>query len=103
VSSHFGFRIVSGQVGLVIGSSSVGLFQILNHIRLDWIRFHYYVSDLVRSNESDQIEFLSDAYLSNVGFTLILIELNFFVYISSILNSSSSIQYKFYLKDMLNY
>jgi hypothetical protein len=100
VSGHFGFRIVSGQVGLVIGSSSVGLFRILNHIGLD---FAIYVSDLVRSNESDQIEFLSDAYLSHACFTLISIELNSFVFIFSILNSSSSIQYKFHLKYMLNY
>jgi hypothetical protein len=41
------------------------------------------VSDLVRSNESDQIEFLSDTYLSHAGFTLISIELNSFVFISS--------------------
>jgi hypothetical protein len=61
------------------------------------------VYDLVRSNESDQIEFLSDAYLSHVGFTLISIELNSFVFISLILNSASSIQYKFHLKDILNH
>jgi hypothetical protein len=61
------------------------------------------VSDLVRSDESDKIDFLSDAYLSHIGFTLISIELNSFVFISSILNSLSSIQYKFHLKDMLNY
>jgi hypothetical protein len=72
----------------------------LDQIELDFI---IYVSDLVKSNESDQIEFLSDAYLSHVGFTLILIELNSFVFISSILNSLPSIQYKFHLKDMLNY
>jgi hypothetical protein len=53
------------------------------------------VSDLIRSNESDQTEFLSDAYLSHAGFTLISIELNSFVFISSILNSSSSIQISF--------
>jgi hypothetical protein len=106
VSGHFGFRIVSGQVRLVIGSFSVGLFQILNHIEQDWIRSNQIspsVSDLVRSNDSNQLEFLSDAYLSHVSFTLISIELNSFVFISSILNSSLSIQYKFYLKDMLNY
>jgi hypothetical protein len=83
VSGHFGFRIVSSQVGLVIGSFSVGLFQILNHIGLDWIRSNQisqFVSDLVKSNESDQIEFLSNVYLSHVGFTLISIELNFFVF-----------------------
>jgi hypothetical protein len=100
VSGHFGFRIVSGQVGLVIRSSSIRLFWILNHIGLD---FTIYVFDLVKSNESDPIEFLCDAYLSHVDFTLISIELNSFVFISSILNSSSSIQYKFHLKDMLNY
>jgi hypothetical protein len=105
VSGHFGFQIISGQVGLVIGSSSVGLFRILNHIGLDWIRsnFTIYVSNLVRSNETDQIEFLSDTYLSHAGFTVILIKLNSFVFISSILNSTSSILYKFHLKDMLNY
>jgi hypothetical protein len=53
------------------------------------------VSDLIRSNESDQTEFLSDAYLSHASFTLISIELNSFVFISSILNSSSSIQISF--------
>jgi hypothetical protein len=100
LSGHFGFQIVSGQVELVIGSSSVRLFWVLNHIGLD---FTIYVSDLVKSNESYQIEFISDAYLSHVGFTLISIELNYFVFISSILNLSSSIQYKFHLKDMLNY
>jgi hypothetical protein len=63
--------------------------------------FTIYVSDLVRSNESDHIKFLSDAYLSHVGFTLISIELNFFVFILSILNSSSSIQYKFHLIDII--
>jgi hypothetical protein len=65
--------------------------------------FTIYMSDLVMSNESDQIEFLGDAYLSHAGFTLISIELIFFVFISSIFNSSSSMQYKFYLKDMLNH
>jgi hypothetical protein len=99
VLSHFRFWIVSGQVGLVMGSSSVGSFRIFEsyRTRFDWIRsdFIIYVSDLVRWNESNQIEFLSDAYLSNAGFTLISIELNSFVFISSILNSSSSIQYKF--------
>jgi hypothetical protein len=60
----------------------------LDQIGLD---FTIYVSDLVRSNESDQIEFLSDAYLGHACFILISIELNFFVFISSILNSSSSI------------
>jgi hypothetical protein len=72
----------------------------LDYIGLDFI---IYVSDLVRSNESDQIEFLSDAYLSHTDFTLISIELNSFVFISSILNLSSFIQYKFHFKDMLNY
>jgi hypothetical protein len=93
VSSHFGFRVVSDQVGLVIGSSSVGSFQVLNHIRLDQIGsnqirsdFTIYVSDLVRSDELDQIEFLSDACLSHVYFILISIELNYFVFISSIFN-----------------
>jgi hypothetical protein len=37
-SSSVGFRIVSVQFGLVIRSSSVRLFRVLNHIRLDWIR-----------------------------------------------------------------
>jgi hypothetical protein len=107
LSSHFGFRIVSGQLELAIGSSSIGI--ILNfesyRTRSDQIGsdFTIYVSNLVRSNESDQIEFLSDAYLSNAGFTLISIELNSFIFISSILNSWSSIQYKFHLKDILNY
>jgi hypothetical protein len=50
------------------------------------------------SDESDQIKFLSDACLSHAGFTLISIELNFFVLITSILNSSSSIQYKFHFE-----
>jgi hypothetical protein len=45
------------------------------------------VSDLVRSDESDQIEFLSDVCLSNEGFILISIELIFFIFISSVLNS----------------
>jgi hypothetical protein len=54
------------------------------------------VSDLVRSDELDQIEFLSDAYLSHACFILISIELNSFVFISSILDSSPSIQYKFH-------
>jgi hypothetical protein len=58
------------------------------------------VSDLIRPDESDKIEFLNDACLSHAGFTLISIELNSFVFISSILNSSSSIQYKFYLNDI---
>jgi hypothetical protein len=44
------------------------------------------VSDLVRSDESDQIEFLSNACLSHVGFTLISIELNSFVFIIYLLN-----------------
>jgi hypothetical protein len=65
--------------------------------------FTIYVSDLVRSDDSDQIEFLTEACLSHAYFTLILIELNSFVFISSILNFSSSIQYKFHLKNMLNY
>jgi hypothetical protein len=107
VSGYFEFRIVSGRVGSAIGLSSVGLFRVLNHIGLNWIKsdqdFTIYVSDLVRPNESYQIEFLNDTYLSHVGFTLISIELNSFVYIFLILNSSSSIQYKFHLKDMLNY
>jgi hypothetical protein len=47
----------------------------LDQIGLD---FTIFVSDLVRSNESDQIEFLSDTYLSHAGFTLISIELNSF-------------------------
>jgi hypothetical protein len=102
---HFGFRVVSGQVGLVIRSSSIGSFQILNYIGLDRIIldqiFTIYVSDLVKSDKSNQIEFLSDICLSHVGFTLISIELNYFVFISSILNSSSSIQYKFYLNDII--
>jgi hypothetical protein len=104
VSGNFGFRIVSGQVELVIGSSSVGSFWILNHIRLDRIGsdFTIYVSDLVSSDESDQIEFVSDACLSHACFILISIELNSFIFLSSILNSLSSIQYKFHLKDMLN-
>jgi hypothetical protein len=38
VSGHFRFRVVSGQVGLVIESSSVRSFLVLNHIRLDQIR-----------------------------------------------------------------
>jgi hypothetical protein len=95
---------------LVIRSSSVRSFHILNHIGLDWIGsdrtgsdFTIYVFDLVRSDESDHIKFLSDVYLSHVCFTLISIELNSIVFIFSILNSSSSIQHKFYLKDMLNY
>jgi hypothetical protein len=67
----------------------------LDQIGLD---FTMYVSDLVKSNESYQIKFLSDAYLSYAGFTLISIELNSFVFISSILNSSSSIQYKFFFE-----
>jgi hypothetical protein len=37
VSDHFGFRVVLGQVGLVIGSSSVGSFWVLNHIGSDQI------------------------------------------------------------------
>jgi hypothetical protein len=105
-SDHFGFQIISGQVGLVIESSSVDSFQILNHIRLDRIRSNQIspsVSDLIMPDKSDQIEFLNDVCLSHVGFTLISIELNSFVFISSILNSSSSIQYKFYLNDMLSY
>jgi hypothetical protein len=61
------------------------------------------ISILVMSDESNHIKFLSDACLSHVRFTLISIELNFFVFIFSIINSSSSIQYKFYLNDMLNY
>jgi hypothetical protein len=79
--------LVSGHFGLVIRSSSVGSFQILNHIRLDRIGsdFTIYVSDLVRLDESDQIEFLNDTCLSYAGFTLISIELNYFVFISSIL------------------
>jgi hypothetical protein len=36
------------------------------------------VSDLIRSDKSDQIEFLSDAYLSRTSFTLISIELKLF-------------------------
>jgi hypothetical protein len=44
------------------------------------------VSDLVRSDESDQIEFLSNACLSHVGFTLISIELNSFLFIIYLLN-----------------
>jgi hypothetical protein len=105
ISGPFGFHVVSGQVGLVIRSSSVRSFQILNHIRLDRIRsdFVIYVSNLVRPDESDKIKFLNDACLNHGGFTLISIELNSFVFTSSILNSSSSIQYKFYLNDMLSY
>jgi hypothetical protein len=33
VSGHFGFRVVSGRVGLGIGSSSVGSFRISSRIR----------------------------------------------------------------------
>jgi hypothetical protein len=86
VLGHFGFQVVSGQVRLVIGSSSVGSFQILNYIRLDWIKsdFTIYVSDLVRLNESYQIKFLNDACLSHACFTLISIELNSFVFIQLI-------------------
>jgi hypothetical protein len=40
------------------------------------------VSDLVRSDESDQIEFLSDTYLSHKCFIIILIELNSFGFLS---------------------
>jgi hypothetical protein len=72
-------------------SSSVELFRVLNHIRLHQIigsDFIIYVSDLVRSDESDQIKFLNNACLSHAGFILISIELNSF---------------KLYLKDMLNY
>jgi hypothetical protein len=41
LSGHFRFQIVLGQIRLVIGSSSVGSFRILNHIGLDRIRFHH--------------------------------------------------------------
>jgi hypothetical protein len=41
VSSHFRFRVVSGRVGLVIGSSSVGLFHISNHIRSGRLSGHF--------------------------------------------------------------
>jgi hypothetical protein len=58
------------------------------------------VSDLVKPNELDQIEFLSDACLSHTGFTLISVELNSFIFISSIFNFSSFIQYKFYLNNI---
>jgi hypothetical protein len=104
LSGHFRFRVISSHIGLVIGSFIVRSFQILNHIRLDRIGSYFtiYVSDLFRSDESYQIEFLSDACLSHVDFTLISIKLNSFEFISSILNLSSSIQYKFHLKDMLN-
>jgi hypothetical protein len=54
------------------------------------------VFDLVRSNELDQIEFLSDACSSYAGLTLISIEFYYFVFIFLILDSSSSIQYKFH-------
>jgi hypothetical protein len=33
VSDHFGFRVVSGRVGSVIGSSSFGSFRVLGRIR----------------------------------------------------------------------
>jgi hypothetical protein len=125
MSSYFGFRVVSGRVGSVIGSSSVGSFRVSDHIRLGRVGyrviycqiisgfesyqtrldqigsdFTIYVSDLVRSNESDQIEFLSEVYLSHARFTLISIELNYFIFISSIY---CHIYNKFHLKDMLNY
>jgi hypothetical protein len=38
VSGHFEFQIVSGQIGLVIGLSSVRLYKVLNYIGLDWIK-----------------------------------------------------------------
>jgi hypothetical protein len=55
--------------------------------------------DLIRSDELDHIEFLSDACLSHTDFTLISIKLNSFVFIPSTLDSSSSIQYKFHELD----
>jgi hypothetical protein len=85
VSNHFEF-----WVGSVIGSSNVGSFQVSDSIksgRIGYrvisgfelyqtrskIKFHHlYVSDLVRSDESGWIKFLSDACLSYIGFTLIL-------------------------------
>jgi hypothetical protein len=39
------------------------------------------VSELVKPDESEQIEFRSDAYLSPAGFILISIELNFCIYL----------------------
>jgi hypothetical protein len=44
------------------------------------------VSDLVISDESYQIKYLSDVYLSHACFTLISIELNSFVFIIYLLN-----------------
>jgi hypothetical protein len=39
VSGHFGYRVVSSQVGLGIGSSSVRSFQVSSRIRSGQIRY----------------------------------------------------------------
>jgi hypothetical protein len=51
MSSYFGFRVVLGRIRLVIRSSSVELFRVLNHIRLDWNRSNQISSSM--SNETD--------------------------------------------------
>jgi hypothetical protein len=39
MSGRFRFRVVSGQAGLVIGSSSIGSFQISGRIRLGRVSY----------------------------------------------------------------
>jgi hypothetical protein len=49
VSGHFGFRVVSGRVGLGIGSFSIGSFRVSGHIRSGRVGYRI-VSDQVRSD-----------------------------------------------------
>jgi hypothetical protein len=90
VSGHFGFWVISDWVRSVIGSSSVVSFQVLSHIMSgrvsghlvsvhfelyqtgsDQIRFlYFYVSDLVKSDELDPIEFISDTCIESCRFHL---------------------------------
>jgi hypothetical protein len=51
MSDHFGFRVISGWVGLVIGSSSVGLFGFrVVSVRVGSVIGSFRVSDRIRSD-----------------------------------------------------